>query len=193
MLSTVASSNISVDVDDGSSTARLAERVVDTCSVKNTKIITAESCTAGSLATLLADTPGSGLIFLGGFVTYSKVCKTDVLGIPSDILIRETAVSAPVAAAMTEGALSRCLSADIAVAITCVAGPEPDEDGNPVGLTFVGVQQRGKPPVVQRHVLDGTSPDGVRRKVIMRALHLLLEHIELRNGEGDRAEGSGCM
>jgi nicotinamide-nucleotide amidase len=185
MLSTVASSNINVDVDDASSTARLAERVVETCIVKYTKIITAESCTAGSLATLLADTPGSGLILLGGFVTYSKACKTDVLGISSDILNRETAVSAPVAAAMTEGALNRCLSADIAVAITCVAGPEPDEDGNPVGLAFVGVQQRGKAPVVNRHVLDGTSADDVRRQVIARALHLLLEQIELRNSDRD--------
>ncbi|WP_366785664.1 CinA family protein [uncultured Hyphomicrobium sp.] len=109
---------------------------------QRTTVVTAESCTAGSLATLIADTPGAGEMFAGGFVTYAKACKEAVLGIPSSLIENETAVSAEVAREMARGALRSCVVADVAVAITCVGGPKPDEDGNPVGLTHIAVCDR---------------------------------------------------
>jgi nicotinamide-nucleotide amidase len=103
---------------------------------------TAESCTAGALSMLLSDTPGAGETFFGGFVSYAKDYKLKILGVPAELLARETAVSDPVARAMAHGALLRS-GCDLALAITGVAGPKPDEDGNPVGLVFVAAELRG--------------------------------------------------
>ncbi len=109
----------------------LSARVVKAARASADRLITVESCTAGALCTLLADTPGAGDVLLGGFVTYAKACKADVLGIPPDMIEAYSAVSAEVVAAMAEGALSKCTSATIAIAVTCVGGPKPDEDGAP--------------------------------------------------------------
>ncbi len=155
----------------------LAARVVETARVQDAKIITAESCTAGALATLLADTPGAGDILLGGFVTYAKACKSDVLGIPRDLLDTYSAVSAVVAKEMAQAALDRCASANISVAATCVGGPEPDEDGNPVGLTFLSVQRRGAPAVVCKAMIDEKTSGRVRGEVLSRVLILLLDQL----------------
>src|SRR5437868_2951506 len=103
---------------------------------------TAESCTAGALSMLLSDTPGAGETFFGGFVSYAKDYKERILGIPAQLLARETAVSEPVVRAMAHGALLRS-GCGLALAITGVAGPKPDEDGNPVGLVFVAAELRG--------------------------------------------------
>ena len=75
----------------------LSARVVEAARNSQTKLITAESCTAGALTTLLADTPGAGDILVGGLVTYSKSCKADLLGIPEHLIASCSAVSAEVA------------------------------------------------------------------------------------------------
>jgi nicotinamide-nucleotide amidase len=152
----------------------LAAQVVEAARDSNTKIITAESCTAGTLATLLADTPGAGDVFLGGFVTYAKSCKTDVLGIPSRVVQTCSAVSTEVVSAMAAGALEKCPSADIALAVTCVGGPKPDEDGNPVGLTFLAVQRRGEEVQLRQDQIEPESSGRIRGEVIWQALELLL-------------------
>ena len=72
----------------------LSARVVKAARASHARIITVESCTAGSLCTLLADTPGAGDVLLGGLVTYAKTCKSDVLGIPQEIISSHSAVSA---------------------------------------------------------------------------------------------------
>ena len=82
----------------------LSARVVKAARASADRLITVESCTAGALCTLLADTPGAGDVLLGGFVTYAKACKADVLGIPPDMREACSAVSAEVVAAMAEGA-----------------------------------------------------------------------------------------
>jgi nicotinamide-nucleotide amidase len=87
------------------------------------------------LATLLSQTEGAGKVLHGGFIVYTKANKTAAVGVPPELLEEQTAVSADVARAMAEGGLTRC-PATIVVAITGVTGPEPDEDGNPVGLVF---------------------------------------------------------
>ncbi|MCV0371094.1 nicotinamide-nucleotide amidohydrolase family protein [Filomicrobium sp.] len=101
-------------------------------------IATAESCTAGALATALADAPGGGEQFHCGFVTYTKQSKTIILGVPPRLIRTFTAVSQPVAEAMARGCLARS-PADFGIAVTGVAGPEPDEDNNPIGKILVAI------------------------------------------------------
>ncbi len=121
---------------------RLAARIVAHAGEKALAIVTAESCTAGTLAALLADAPGAGSCFQGGFVTYAKACKTRLLGVPAVLIAAHTAVSREVAERMATGALDAS-GADVAVAVTGVLGPEPDEDGNPVGLIHIAAATRG--------------------------------------------------
>ncbi len=153
----------------------LSARVVDAARTSKTRLITAESCTAGALTTLLADTPGAGDVLVGGVVTYSKSCKVDLLGIPPSLIASCSAVSAKVAAAMAQGALDKCPSADIAIAVTCVGGPKPDDDGNPVGLAYLAVQRRGAAINVRHLLIEAQSSGRIRGDVLARALSLLLE------------------
>ncbi len=110
-------------------------------------IITTESCTAGQLAAILSTGTGASQFLHGGFVTYTKAHKALALGVPDDLLHEKGAVCAEVACAMAEGALARS-PADLSVAVTGVAGPLPDEDGNPVGLAYIAVARRGRAPNV---------------------------------------------
>lgn len=97
----------------------------------------AESCTGGLVAQRLTDLPGASQVFRGGIVSYCDQVKEQVLGVPSDLLAQKGAVSQEVALAMAEGA-RRVLNCDVAVSITGVAGPGPDERGNAEGTVFVG-------------------------------------------------------
>ena len=99
---------------------------------------TAESCTGGLIAKRITDLPGASAAFRGGVVSYATQVKHDLLGVDQALLDRYGAVSEPVAAAMAEGA-RRALGCDIAVASTGVAGPDPDERGNPVGLVYLAL------------------------------------------------------
>jgi nicotinamide-nucleotide amidase len=159
----------------GVSIADLSARVVEAARASHARIITVESCTAGSLCTLLADTPGAGEALLGGFVTYAKACKSDVLGVPQEAISSRSAVSAEVAAAMAKGGLSKCRPATMAIAVTCVGGPEPDDDGNPVGLTHLAVLARNGRLLDRRLEIDEQSPGRIRGEVLAHALHLMLE------------------
>jgi nicotinamide-nucleotide amidase len=153
----------------------LSARVVEAARASDAKIITVESCTAGSLCTLLADTPGAGDVLLGGFVTYAKTCKATVLGIPQHVLASCSAVSAEVAAAMADRALYKCGLATIAVAVTCVGGPKPDDDGNPVGLAHLAVQLRDGRRYNRHLQIDEYSSGRIRGEVLLHALQLAYE------------------
>jgi nicotinamide-nucleotide amidase len=155
----------------------LSARVVTSAQARAAKIITVESCTAGALCTLLADTPGAGDVLLGGFVTYAKTCKSDVLGISRNMIEAHSAVSAEVATAMAERALSKCASATVAVAVTCVGGPKPDDDGNPVGLTYLAVKPRGGDASIRQLAIQEHSPGRIRGEVLSQALRLLIESL----------------
>lgn len=93
---------------------------------RDISLATAESCTGGMLASLLTDVQGVAHAFDRGFITYTNEAKQEMLGVPADMIARESAVSQPVAIAMAEGALERS-RANIALAITgfADAGPEP--------------------------------------------------------------------
>jgi PncC family amidohydrolase len=131
-------------------------------------VVTAESCTAGLLAKTLSDAPGAAEHLSGGFVTYTKQQKEKALGVSSHLLRTKGAVCREVASELAEGALKRSV-ADIAIAVTGVAGPDPDEDGNPVGRVIVGVCCRGRSPVSSVHRLSG-SRHHIRRQAVDAAI-----------------------
>jgi nicotinamide-nucleotide amidase len=137
-------------------------------------IVTAESCTAGLLALVLSDAEGAAEHFHGGFVTYTKGHKTCALGVPGDVLYEQGAVCGTVARAMAEGALLRS-TASLAAAITGVAGPEPDDDGNPVGRVCIAVARRGFPTRdFEKHYGD-IGRDAIRQRAVADALRALGE------------------
>ena len=149
-----------------------ASAVLDRAKAEGWKIATAESCTGGLIAAGLTEIPGSSNVFERGFVTYSNEAKTELLGVPADLIAEHGAVSEPVARAMAEGALARS-RADMAVAVTGIAGPGGGSAEKPVGLVFVGAARRGKAAVIERHVFDGDRAE-VRRATVLRALELIL-------------------
>jgi|EndMetStandDraft_3_1072993.scaffolds.fasta_scaffold334944_2 nicotinamide-nucleotide amidase len=106
-------------------------------------IVTAESCTGGLLAGLLTEVPGSSGMVERGFVTYSNAAKTELLGVPEELIARHGAVSAEVARAMADGALAKT-PAHIALSVTGIAGPDGGSPEKPVGLVYFGVAAGGE-------------------------------------------------
>ena len=101
-------------------------------------LATAESCTGGRVAERITALPGASQVYRGGVVSYWTQVKADVLGVPAEILDAHGAVSEETARAMAEGA-RRVTGADLAVSVTGVAGPDPDERGVPVGIVYIGL------------------------------------------------------
>ncbi|MHA6324204.1 CinA family protein [Roseivivax sp. CAU 1753] len=104
----------------------LAERLLDLAVAKGATVTTAESCTGGMIAAAITDIAGSSDIFGRGFVTYSNAAKSEMLGVRTTTLEAHGAVSEPVAAEMAEGA-RRAANADLAIAVTGIAGPGGSE------------------------------------------------------------------
>jgi nicotinamide-nucleotide amidase len=140
-------------------------------------VVVAESCTAGQLATLLADAEGASQHFAGGFVTYTKEQKQRALGVSTALLREKGAVCGEVARAMAEGALARS-DAALAAAITGVAGPRPDEDGNPVGRVCIAVARRGSSVEVAEHHYGDLGRDRVRACAIADTLRLACDLLD---------------
>ena len=105
---------------------------------KGLTLATAESCTGGRVAERITALPGVSAVYRGGVVSYWTSVKADVLGVAADILAAHGAVSEETARAMAEGA-RRITGADIAVSVTGVAGPDPDERGVAVGIVYIGL------------------------------------------------------
>jgi nicotinamide-nucleotide amidase len=149
-----------------------AAEVLELAKRNGRSIVTAESCTGGLLAAVLSEAPGASKQLHGGFVTYTKDHKTIALGIPRALLERESAVSEAVARAMAEGALARSI-ADISIAVTGVAGPAPDEDGNPVGLVHLAAARRGGATIHQECRFGDTGRGQVLYRTVQEGLDLL--------------------
>jgi nicotinamide-nucleotide amidase len=160
----------------------LAAEVIEQARLCDLSLVTAESCTAGAVAHALSEVPGAGEYLQGGFVTYSKEMKTKALGVSSDLLRQKTAVCAEVAEAMAWGALKRS-PAEVAVAVTGVAGPEPDEDGNPVGLIYCCAVRTGYDAIISRRHFKEMSHDEIVQEAIRESLRLL-KAICKSGGEG---------
>ena len=155
--------------------ARAAE-IIARCAARGLKIATAESCTGGLVAGLLTEIPGSSGVVERGFVTYSNEAKTDLLGVPAALIEAHGAVSEPVARAMAEGALARS-RAQIAVAITGVAGPGGGTVTKPVGLVHFARAGAGPTLAVEKRFGD-LGRANVRRAALSTALDLLSEAID---------------
>lgn len=107
-------------------------------------LTTAESCTGGLLSATITHKAGASKIFDRGFITYSNESKTELLGVPKEIIAEQGAVSGGVAQTMAEGALKNS-RASIAVSITGIAGPDGGTDEKPVGLVYFGYAMRDGP------------------------------------------------
>ena len=155
----------------------LAREVVARAASKHLSIVTAESCTAGKLSALLSEAPGAAEHLQGGFVTYTKANKIKSLGVSDNLLREKGAVCHDVALAMAQGALARS-PADLAVSITGVAGPNPDEDGNPLGLVCIAVARSDQEP---RHVemrCGSIGRENVQARAMADALTTLIDVLE---------------
>jgi nicotinamide-nucleotide amidase len=159
--------------------AALAARVVSENAAAGRTIATAESCTGGLVAGAITEIAGSSAVLDRGFVTYSNAAKMEMLGVPSDIIETFGAVSIACAWAMAKGALDRS-KADVAVAISGVAGPGGGTPQKPVGtVVFARVVRgaTGEPEGELRFFEGGDGPGGraeIRRQATLCALELLL-------------------
>jgi nicotinamide-nucleotide amidase len=150
--------------------ARQGARLAAALAARGLRLVTAESCTAGLLAACVAAAPGSSDVLEGSVVAYRPAMKTDALDV-REALIRERTVYDPeVAAQMAEGALARATGAALAIAITGVAGPGPDQ-GKPPGLVYIATLRRGGSAQVTECRFDG-RPGEVVAATIARALDL---------------------
>ena len=137
------------------------------------KVVTAESCTGGGVAAALTDVPGSSGWFERGYVTYSNAAKIHDLDVEPAALERHGAVSAEVVAQMAAGAL-RASGADIAVAISGIAGPDGGTPDKPVGLVYLAVLRRGGAAQVLREHFPGDRA-AVRLAAVAVALRLIVQ------------------
>lgn len=145
--------------------------LVEACAARGLRFSTAESCTGGLISAAITDIPGASAVFDRGFVTYSNAAKREMLGVDPALIEAHGAVSAPVAAAMATGALTHSL-ADMAVAVTGVAGPAGGSAEKPVGLVFIATAARFAAPRAERHLFPGDRKS-VRLATVQKALEML--------------------
>ncbi|MGI4876918.1 MAG: CinA family protein [Janthinobacterium lividum] len=153
-----------------------ARLVVEANRAAGLRIVTAESCTGGLVAGVLTEIPGSSDVVDRGFVTYSNEAKLESLGVNLDILETFGAVSVAVAWAMAKGALVHS-HADVAVAVTGIAGPGGGSERKPVGMVVFAVAHRNDPPgepVADTKFFGDLGRSEVRRQAVLCALELLM-------------------
>ncbi|MGE0408794.1 MAG: CinA family protein [Amphiplicatus sp.] len=156
----------------------LAQSIVDKAGGEGLMVATAESCTGGMIGAALTDAPGASAVFDRGFITYSNEAKTELLGVPALLLARHGAVSRETAEAMAQGALCRS-RADIAVAVTGIAGPDGGNASKPVGLVWFGLALRVGRTRAERRVFVHGSRSFVRLKAVETALGMVAAALKL--------------
>ena len=150
---------------------RAAAALLERCKAKGLMIVTAESCTGGLIAGALTEIAGSSAVVERGFVTYSNAAKQEMLGVPAAYFPTPGAVSAETAKAMAAGALARS-RADLAVAVTGVAGPGGGSAEKPVGLVWFAVCRRGGQPLAEQRIFTGDR-SAIRQATVLQAFALL--------------------
>lgn len=153
----------------------LAKTLGDVALKAHVMVATAESCTAGGISYTITDIAGSSQWFDRGFVTYTNASKMDLLGVNASTLEAVGAVSSECASEMVLGALARS-NADIAVAVTGIAGPGGAVPGKPVGTVFLAWGRRGEVPEVARKEFPGDR-QAVRTATIQCAIEGLIQRI----------------
>lgn len=154
----------------------LARRVIDENRAAGRRVATAESCTGGLVAAALTEIPGSSEVIETGFITYSNEAKCELLGVSMDVIETFGSVSVAVAWAMAQGAL-KASDADVAVALTGIAGPAGGSEKKPVGTVVFAVAVRdGDPGNIQADTkcFGDLGRGGVRLQAALCALELLL-------------------
>lgn len=141
------------------------------CRERGLMLATAESCTGGLIAAVLTEIAGSSDVVDRGFVTYSNDAKSEMLGVPPELIAANGAVSSPVAASMAEGALLRSKAA-LTVAVTGIAGPGGGTEGKPVGTVWFGLGVRGGATTTERLMFTGDRT-AVRQMTVMHAMAML--------------------
>ncbi len=157
----------------------LAHRVGAVLYARGWRLATAESCTGGGIAQAVTDIAGSSAWFECGFVTYSDPAKHRMLGVSDDTIANHGAVSSATAEAMATGSLTHS-EADLAVAVTGVAGPGGGSESKPVGTVWFAWAVRGHPPEVRCEQLQGD-----RRAVRESAVRIALEGLAEQGEEYD--------
>lgn len=153
-----------------------ATRVVDANRAIGRRVAVAESCTGGLVAAALTEIPGSSDVLEASLVTYSNDAKLSLLNVSNDVIETFGAVSIAVAWSMAQGALE-ATRADVAVAITGVAGPGGGSDKKPVGTVVFARAERGGDPsdvVADKHQFGDIGRGGVRLQAALCALDLLM-------------------
>lgn len=140
------------------------------------RVATAESCTGGLLAAACTAVAGSSEWFDRGFVTYSNEAKTDMLGVPAELIARHGAVSAEVACAMAQAAMLRA-SAQLAVSVTGIAGPGGGLPGKPVGTVWIALATVQGGAQAECLALAGDRA-AVREQTVAHVLQRLLQHVQ---------------
>jgi nicotinamide-nucleotide amidase len=148
-----------------------AAGVLERCRERGLRLATAESCTGGLIAGCLTEIAGSSEVLDRGFVTYSNAAKAEVLGVPQALLEAHGAVSEAVARAMAEGALARS-AADIAIAVTGIAGPGGGSPEKPVGLVHFALARRNRDTTAARRRFP-SDRRAVRLATVGEALAML--------------------
>ncbi len=144
----------------------------------NMRLVTAESCTGGMIAVAITDRGGSSAVFERGFVTYSNDSKIEELGVQSQTIADYGAVSEQTAGEMALGALTHS-HADVAIAVTGIAGPTGGTPDKPVGLVYIAVCKKGQPPQVYKNLFDGDR-SSIRQATMEKSLELLINVIEIK-------------
>ena len=149
-----------------------ASALIAAAKAKEYKIVTAESCTGGLVAAAITAIPGASAVLERGFVTYSNEAKTEMLGVPAELIERRGAVSQEVALAMVDGALKNS-RADIAVAVTGIAGPDGGSEHKPVGLVHIAAARRGGARLHEEHRFGDIGRNKVQAESAVAALRLI--------------------
>ena len=153
-----------------------AREVVEANRAAGRRIATAESCTGGLVAAALTEIPGSSEVFEAGYVTYSNAAKISELRVSEDVVATFGSVSVATAWAMARGAL-QASEADVAVAITGIAGPGGGTPQKPVGTVVFALAERDADPakiVADQKFFDEKTRSGVRLQAALCALDLLM-------------------
>lgn len=155
----------------------IEKQTVELLKSKKLKLATAESCTGGLISKRITDVSGSSEVFEGGVVCYSNRFKENVLGVSPETLKKYGAVSRETAREMVRGVLS-LTKADIAVAVTGIAGPSSDDTNKPVGLVFIAVSD-GKSTIVKKLLNNFTGNVREQNRSISAdtALEMIMEAI----------------
>jgi nicotinamide-nucleotide amidase len=152
----------------------LARRVIEANRAIGRKVAVAESCTGGLVAAALTEIPGSSAVLDRAFVTYSNEAKQETLGVASDVIDAFGAVSVACVYAMAQGALEHS-DADVAVAISGIAGPEGGTEQKPVGtVVFARAMRDAEEREAESRLFEAEDRSGVRLQATLCALELLL-------------------